>query len=45
MKDVRCPHCDKLLGRFDGKGEVKCTRCKNIIIFNTKNIKSVGKPG
>lgn len=43
MKDIRCPHCGKLLGRFDGRGEVKCMRCKSIVQFNTKNTKSVSK--
>lgn len=43
MKNVRCPICDKLLGRYDGRGEVKCMRCKNIIRFDTKNTKSVSK--
>lgn len=26
MKEVRCKNCGKLLGYFDGKGEIKCPR-------------------
>ena len=36
MKEVRCPNCRKLLGKFKGKGEVKCNRCKEIVNFNTE---------
>jgi phage FluMu protein Com len=43
MKDIRCPYCDKLLGKFDGSGEIKCNRCKHIVRFDTKNNKSVSK--
>ncbi len=28
MKPVRCPKCGRLLGYFDGRGEIICTRCR-----------------
>lgn len=32
MKDLRCPKCNQLLIRADYiKGEIKCTRCKEIV--------------
>lgn len=36
--EVRCKSCDKLLGRFEGKGEVKCPRvnCGGKNIFDTE---------
>lgn len=38
MKDIRCPRCGKLLGRFEGRGEILCPRCRNgnIIFFDTE---------
>lgn len=34
LHEVRCPSCHRLLGKFEGKGEVKC-RCKGFAIFDT----------
>lgn len=28
MTEVRCPKCGRLLGYFDGKGVVQCSRCR-----------------
>ena len=28
MTEVRCPKCGKLLGFFNGKGEIQCPRCR-----------------
>ena len=28
MIPVRCPKCRRLLGYFNGKGEIVCTRCR-----------------
>ena len=28
MSPVRCPKCGRLLGYFDGRGEIICTRCR-----------------
>lgn len=28
MTEVRCPKCKKLLGYFEGRGEVVCPRCR-----------------
>ena len=38
MVEVRCKNCGKLLGKFDGIGEIKCPRinCGRKIVFNTK---------
>lgn len=37
IKSIRCKYCGKLLGKFDGRGEVKCTRssCGALNTFNT----------
>ena len=37
MTPVRCPKCGRLLGYFDGRGEVICTRCRkdSKIFFDT----------
>lgn len=38
MVEVRCKNCKKLLGEFDGSGEVKCPRanCNGKNIFDTR---------
>ena len=41
MIPVRCPKCGRLLGYFDGKGVVQCSRCRKgvAVEFDTeKNI-------
>lgn len=40
LSDVRCL-CGKLLGRVDGKYEIKCQRCKSIVAGNTKNKENI----
>lgn len=38
MQDVRCPKCNQLLIKVEiCIGEIKCTRCKEIIKINIKN--------
>jgi len=32
MKDFRCSKCGKLLGKIEGKAEIKCPRCGEINI-------------
>lgn len=27
LKEYRCVHCGRLLGRFNGQAEVKCPKC------------------
>ena len=42
MTPVRCPKCGRLLGYFDGKGEIICTRCrKDAMVFFDTNAKIV----
>lgn len=38
MTPVRCPKCDRLLGYFEGKGEVMCSRCRKDakVVFDTE---------
>lgn len=34
MTPIRCPKCNKLLGFFEGKGDVLCPRCrKDVKVF------------
>lgn len=49
LTEIRCPKCRKLLGRFDGRGEMPCPRCRSntpLIRFDTRLTEggiSVGK--
>ncbi|MCX0390653.1 Com family DNA-binding transcriptional regulator [Clostridium perfringens] len=37
IKEIRCPNCNQLLLKANFvKGEIKCNRCKKIIILNIK---------
>lgn len=38
MVEVRCKNCGKLLGKFDGTGEIKCPRagCNGKNVFDTR---------
>lgn len=33
--EVRCKKCGRLLGFFDGKGDVKCNKCGSLNKFDT----------
>ena len=37
MTPIRCPKCNKLVGYFEGRGEMECPRCRkqNIVCFDT----------
>lgn len=38
MKEIRCPKCNQLLLKADlCIGEIKCTRCKEIVEIKLKN--------
>ena len=39
LKEYRC-QCGSLLGRFDGRAEIKCPKCRkiNVISENSENI-------
>lgn len=41
MIPVRCPKCNKLLGYFEGKGEIQCPRCRkeSKVSFDTEKNK------
>ena len=38
MIPVRCPKCGRLLGYFEGKGEIICPRCRkdSKVYFDTE---------
>jgi len=38
MIEIRCLRCNKLLGKFEGKGEIKCPRinCNMVNKFDTE---------
>lgn len=38
MTPIRCPICGRLLGYFNGEGEVRCPRCRKDakVYFDTK---------
>ena len=38
MQEIRCKSCNKLLGKFEGIGEIKCPRvnCNMVNKFDTK---------
>lgn len=38
MNPVRCPECGRLLGYFDGKGQIACPRCRKgiLVVFDTE---------
>ena len=38
MTPIRCPKCNRLLGYFEGKGEIICPRCRKDakVYFDTK---------
>lgn len=38
--EVRCHQCGKLIGKIEGKAEIKCPRCKKVNIVNTECQKS-----
>lgn len=48
MIEVRCKGCGRLLGRFEGKGEVKCPKvsCGGRNVFDTEkgNHRFIPKP-
>lgn len=46
MLEVRCKNCGKLLGKFVGSGEVKCTRasCGGKNTFDTKTGRVIYTP-
>lgn len=47
MQEIRCKNCSKLLGKFEGIGEIKCPRvsCNMVNKFDTKKkIHYVVKP-
>lgn len=37
LVEVRCPKCRRLLGYYEGKGELVCPRCRDLkVYFDTK---------
>lgn len=39
LTDIRCANCNRLLGKLNGSGEIKCPRCGKTIWFDTKENK------
>ena len=37
MIKVRCPECNRMMGYFEGRGEIKCPRCRKdtLVCFDT----------
>lgn len=35
LKEYRC-QCGRLLGRFDGRAEIKCPKCRKINVISEK---------
>lgn len=33
---VRCPVCGRRLGDLEGRGEIKCNKCKSTVKFDTE---------
>lgn len=36
LKELRCPGCNKLLGKSNDEAEITCTKCKVKRYFNPK---------
>lgn len=32
LHEIRCPNCNRLLGILNGTFEIKCNKCKQIIV-------------
>lgn len=39
LEQVRCPHCNRLLGNVDGQAQIKCPKCKSLVFVDTKSRK------
>jgi len=36
MIEMKCPYCGKFIGVLDGKAEIKCPRCWQVAIYQSK---------
>lgn len=36
LHDIRCRNCGKKLAKAEGKGKIKCPRCKEITEYDTE---------
>ena len=41
FKEVRCPNCNRKLGNVDGRAEIKCQKCKSLILFDGTGDKNI----
>jgi LSD1 subclass zinc finger protein len=44
LEEVRCPRCDRMLTKLNGQAEIKCSRCKALIVVDTVSRKMYIKP-
>lgn len=35
LYEITCRRCGRLLGRLDGRAELKCPRCKLVTVYDT----------
>lgn len=38
MNDFRCSNCNRLLGKIEGRAEIKCPRCNTMNIHTVKAV-------
>lgn len=43
LDEVRCPRCDRMLAKLNGQAEIKCSRCKALIVVDTVSRKMYSK--
>lgn len=36
LKEYRCVHCGRLLGRFNGQAEIKCPKCGKMNVIGVE---------
>ena len=44
LEEVRCPACDRLLGKINGQAQIKCPKCKAMVEVDTAARKLYVKP-
>lgn len=44
LEEVRCPSCNRKLMELSGQAQVKCSKCKSLVIVDTEERKVYIKP-